>query len=36
MDNDQFFSTYDELIIEAIDRYYVPGVSIAVVDHDST
>ena len=36
MDSNQFFSRYDELITEAIHRYHIPGVSIAVVDGDST
>jgi hypothetical protein len=36
MDSNQFFAKYDELILETIHHYHVPGVSIAVVDGDST
>lgn len=36
MSSDEFFLKYDELITESIERYHVPGVSIAVVHRDST
>ncbi|KAJ9602980.1 hypothetical protein H2200_012760 [Cladophialophora chaetospira] len=32
---DEFFSRYDDLITDAINRYHVPGISIAVVDGES-
>lgn len=34
-DSEQFFSRYDILINDALQRYHVPGLSIAVVDGDS-
>jgi hypothetical protein len=34
--SDEYFSKYDKLINESIERWHVPGVSIAVVDGDST
>lgn len=36
MDDDQLFSKYDTLILEALEEDHVPGVSIAVVHGDST
>jgi hypothetical protein len=35
MSSDQYFSKYDSLITESIERWHVPGVSIAVIDGDS-
>jgi len=35
MSSDEYFSKYDSLISESIERWHVPGVSIAVVDGDS-
>ena len=33
---EEYFSKYDKLIKENLDRWHVPGVSIAVVDGDAT
>lgn len=36
MSNEEYFAKYDKLINESLERWHVPGISIAVVDGDST